>query len=144
MNNYNLTATAPVFAQYASNTTDNYTITKTAHAGIPASSFFDAAEVSGFRKEDFASLLDTSLKTFDRHKKENKKLNPQKSEYILKFIALFKKGEEVFGVLSEFRQWIRKPSFGLGGIVPYDLLPTTGGIDLIMDELNRISHGDLA
>jgi uncharacterized protein (DUF2384 family) len=71
-------------------------------------------------------------------------LNPRNSELILKLILLYKKGIEIFGNTESFNNWVSKPSFGLGSIVPYSLLNTTTGIDLIFEELVRIEFGDLA
>ncbi len=58
--------------------------------------------------------------------------------------ALNQKGESVFGSAHAFRRWMDKPAYGLGGQVPFVLLHTSGGIDLIMDEVTRIEYGDLA
>ena len=112
--------------------------------GIPAKSFFDIAELTGYRREQLAEVFDTSLKTFQRYEREHKKLNPQDSEKVLKITALFQKGEDVFGTLDSFRHWMDKPAYGLGNQLPFDLLHTSGGIDLVMDELIRIEYGDLA
>ncbi|WP_266366045.1 type II RES/Xre toxin-antitoxin system antitoxin [Tellurirhabdus rosea] len=112
--------------------------------GIPAAAFFDIAEQTGYRREQLAEVFDTSVKTFQRYEREDRKLNPQDSEKALKIMALFEKGEELFGSNDHFRRWMDKPAFGLGSQVPFDLLHTSGGIDLIMDELTRIEYGDLA
>jgi putative toxin-antitoxin system antitoxin component (TIGR02293 family) len=112
--------------------------------GVPALLFFDVADQTGYRREQLAEVFDTSLKTFQRYEREARNLNPQDSEKVLKIQSLFAKGEEVFGSLTAFRRWMDKPAFGLGGQVPFSLLHTSGGIDLVMDELVRIEFGDLA
>lgn len=112
--------------------------------GVPALLFFDVADQTGYRREQLAEVFDTSLKTFQRYEREHRKLNPQDSEKVLKIQALFARGTEVFGSLDAFRRWMDKPAFGLGNQVPFSLLHTSGGIDLIMDELIRIDYGDLA
>lgn len=112
--------------------------------GIPATAFFDIADQTGYRREQLAEVFDTSVKTFQRYEKEDRKLNPQDSEKALKIMALFEKGEDIFGNREQFRRWMDKPAFGLGQQMPFDLLHTSGGIDLIMDELIRIEYGDLA
>jgi len=58
--------------------------------------------------------------------------------------ALFQHGEEIFGSISEFRSWFNTPVYGLGNQAPYSLMQTSGGIDLIDDELYRIEFGVLA
>jgi uncharacterized protein (DUF2384 family) len=37
-----------------------------------------------------------------------------------------------------------EPAFGLGNLVPGNLLDTITGIELITEELTRIAYGDLA
>ena len=59
-------------------------------------------------------------------------------------MALFRTGETVFGSAEAFRRWMDKPAYGLGDQVPFELLHTSGGIDLVMDEVVRIAYGDLA
>ena len=43
-----------------------------------------------------------------------------------------------------FNRWLDKPAYGLGNRVPRAFITTVGGINFIIDELNRIAHGDLA
>jgi len=62
----------------------------------------------------------------------------------LKLIVLYRKGVEVFSSITNFNKWLHKPSFGLGKKIPYSLMNTTTGIDLIFEELVRIEYGDLA
>lgn len=112
--------------------------------GIPALLFFNVADQTGYRREQVADVFDTSLKTFQRYEREHRNLNPQDSEKVLKMQALFTLGAEVFGTADAFRRWMDKPAFGLGNQVPFSLLRTSGGIDLILDELTRIEFGDLA
>lgn len=112
--------------------------------GVQAAAFFDMAEQTGYKREQLAQVFDTSLKTFQRYEREQRKLNPQDSEKVLKIGALFQQGNAVFGTADAFRRWMDKPAFGLGNQIPFGLLHTSGGIDLIADELTRIEYGDLA
>ena len=77
-------------------------------------------------------------------KKEEKKLSPQSSEMMLKVMALFQEGKSVFGSITSFKRWLEKPTFGLGGQLPFDLMQTSDGIDLISEQLVRMEYGDLA
>lgn len=123
---------------------DAINIVLTARQGLDAQAFFDLTELSGYSKEQLAVLFDLSLKTLNRYREERKKLSAASSELALKIMLLFRKGAEIFGAIEAFKRWLEKPAFGLGGQLPFDLLHTSGGIDLIMDELARIEHGDLA
>lgn len=128
-----------------------YTLTKNRHdlvsqarKGLKPTIFDDIVNITGFRKEHVAQWLDVSEKTISNYKKENRLLSPTQGEKTLKVIALFKKGESVFGNIELFHQWLEKPAFGLFNEVPLGLMGTSTGIDLIEEELIRIEYGDLA
>ena len=110
---------------------------------VYATAFNDMVAVASYDKDHAAGLLDISYKTVSRYQKEKKKLSALQSEYILKTIALFNKGNKVFGEES-FNRWLDKPAFGLGNKIPRKLVTTVSGINYVIDELNRIAHGDLA
>ena len=115
-----------------------------ANKGVNPQALMDITTISGYNNSQVADLLNISEKTLTRYKSQKKKLNPVNSELALKLISLFKKGEEVFGELSSFKGWLEKPAYGLGNQVPYNLLHTSNGIDLVLEELIRIEYGDLA
>ena len=133
-----------VFSRYKSNIRDLQSIVLSAQKGIQAKAFFDVASLSGIDRNQLAGLLNVSLKTLTRYHQQKKKLSAGKSERVLKLLALYKKGEEIFGNVNEFRKWMNEPAYGLGNMIPVSLLQTSGGIDLTMEELSRIEFGDLA
>ena len=114
-----------------------------AHEGIPAYAFNDVTELFGYR-ERIAGLLNVSIKTMKRYQDQKKKLDASSSEMLLKLVAIFAKGVEVFGERSAFLRWLEKPAYGLGKNIPFNLMKTSDGIDLVMEELIRIEYGDLA
>lgn len=79
-----------------------------------------------------------------RYMKEKKRLNSLNSEQILKIFSLYQKGEEVFGDIESFNKWLRKPAYGLGERIPYELLTTISGIELILAEITAIEYGDFS
>jgi putative toxin-antitoxin system antitoxin component (TIGR02293 family) len=115
-----------------------------AASGVPASAIFDLIQLTHLNKSFFAGMLNLSTKTLDRYRQGEKRLNPASSELMLKLFSLFKKGEHIFGNSTEFQHWIEKPAYGLAYKVPKELMQTSAGIDLIIDELIRIEYGDLA
>ncbi|MEX0662866.1 MAG: antitoxin Xre/MbcA/ParS toxin-binding domain-containing protein [Balneolaceae bacterium] len=133
-----------VVVKYNASQTDSYNLVNQAQEGISINAFFDLIEVSGLSNQELANLLDVSFKTIQRYQKEEKKLSALNSEQLLKMITLYQKAEEVFGEISSFNRWLRKPAQGLGGQHPLNLMQTPGGIDLIYDELMRIEYGALA
>jgi putative toxin-antitoxin system antitoxin component (TIGR02293 family) len=133
-----------IFSRYEKSIKDLFTIVVEARKGVNATAFFDVVSISGIDRNKLADLMNVSLKTLLRYRQQNKKLSATKSERVLKLIALYKKGEEIFGSGSEFHKWMEEPSYGLGNMIPFDLMHTSGGIDLITEELKRIEFGDLA
>jgi putative toxin-antitoxin system antitoxin component (TIGR02293 family) len=113
-------------------------------AEVYVTRFFDIAQMSGYKKEELAEVMDSSLKTFTRYKDQNKKLSQTEGEKVLKMQILFQWGKDVFGNMDSFRQWMDKPAYGLGGRVPFDLMKTITGIDLIINELKNIAYGNLS
>lgn len=115
-----------------------------ARNGVGAEAFFDALEVTGFPREKLSEILDISVKTIQRYKKQGKKLNAISSELLLKLFMLYGKGEELFGSIVDFNRWLEKPAYGLANEHPASLMHTSGGMDVIMEELYRIEYGALA
>jgi len=136
--------TKSVLHTYEKHLEDRYWMVEEAAAGIPASALFDLINLTHLNKSFIAGMLNLSTKTLDRYRQGEKRLNPASGELMLKLFSLFKKGEEIFGNSDEFQKWIETPAYGLGNKVPKELMQTSAGIDLIMDELIRIEYGDLA
>ncbi|MFD1470468.1 antitoxin Xre/MbcA/ParS toxin-binding domain-containing protein [Hymenobacter caeli] len=123
---------------------DPYALVMAARAGVPAKTAFDVAGILQLRADELADLLHTTTKTLRTYREAKKRLNPAASEQVLKLLALARRGEEVFGSPAAFRRWLSKPAYGLGAQVPLALLETSGGIDLVTEEIDRIAYGDLA
>lgn len=112
--------------------------------GLKAKAAFDFITVSGFTPDEFKQTFKTTVKTIQNYYTKDIKLDAAISEKLLKSFALFKLGIEVFGTATDFAAWLRVPAFGLGNQVPFELMDTITGINLIEDELSRIAYGDLA
>ncbi|MEO6167844.1 MAG: antitoxin Xre/MbcA/ParS toxin-binding domain-containing protein [Chitinophagales bacterium] len=137
-------AHSSIFLRYDKSIRDLFTIVVEAKKGVNARAFFDVVSISGIDRNKLADLMNVSLKTLLRYKQQNKKLSATKSERVLKLIALYKKGNEIFGDTHAFRRWVEKPAYGLGSMTPIELMHTSGGIDLIQEELSRIEFGEVA
>lgn len=134
-----------LFSKYEKTLKDDYSIMLNSKKGLGANAFFDLVIMTGLDKNKLAEdIFQISLKTINRYRNDKKKLNPRNSEMILKMMALYKKGIEIFGGLDSFNNWLIKPSFGIGNEIPYRIMNTSTGIDLILEELIRIEYGDLA
>lgn len=123
---------------------DSFSLVMAAREGVMAKVAFEVADLLQLHLNQMADLLHTTTKTLQTYRQNKKKLSPAHSEQTLKLLALQLKGKEVFGASDAFRRWLEKPAYGLDGEVPLTLLETSGGIDLVMEELERIAYGDLA
>ncbi|MGB3585876.1 MAG: antitoxin Xre/MbcA/ParS toxin-binding domain-containing protein [Tunicatimonas sp.] len=134
-----------LFSKYESTIKDDYAIVLNSLKGMKVNVFFDLASIAGLKKQQLADeIFRVSLKTITRYQKDNKRFDPRNSELALKLIVLYKKGVEIFGETQSFNRWLNKPAFGLGDQIPYQLMNTSTGIDLILEELIRIEFGATA
>lgn len=129
---------------YEGNLKDRLSLIRKAKNGIEAKYVLMILKYYNFKKDFIADMLNLSTKTLDRYTKENRKLNPNDSELVIKLIILYKKGIEIFGEKSSFVNWLNKAAFGLGNLKPAEIINTSEGIDLIIEELGRIEYGDLS
>ena len=111
-----------------------------ARKGIKPKWFFELSETIGMPEKKLALLINISSRTIHNYKELQKPLDPVQSEHLLKLIALYGKGEYIFGNMDEFNYWLQKP-FWNSKERPIDWLTTPGGVDLVMDEMGRLSHG---
>jgi putative toxin-antitoxin system antitoxin component (TIGR02293 family) len=123
---------------------DSFSLVMAAHRGIPAEIAFRIGADLLLHQDQLAQILHVSVKTLRAYAQANKKLDPPSSEQVLKLHAMHLKGEEVFGTSQAFGNWLQKPAHGLEGQVPLMLLQTSEGIDLIIEELERIAYGDFS
>ena len=115
-----------------------------AKAGISSHAISDFITVSGKPVDEVATLLYVTPRTVRNYQNENKNLPVLQSEQLLKLYSLYDKGIESFGNLEAFNSWLSKDAFGLQNQTPDSLLLTSTGINMVMDELTRIQHGDFA
>ena len=116
-----------------------FAIVFSARKGIKPKVFYDFADSIKMPEKRLALLLNLSSRTISNYKELQKNLEPVQSEHLLKLIALFGKGEETFGNIDEFNYWLQKP-FWNAKEKPIDWLITPGGVDLVLDELDRLAH----
>ncbi len=111
--------------------------------GLKAQALDDFEVLSGLSKQMMARFMHVTSRSLSRYLEDNRTLDAAKSETLLKLMALYQKGTEVFGSKEEFNRWLSRPSVGLAKHVPFDLMETSSGIDLIDEELDRIAYGDV-
>ena len=115
-----------------------------AKEGVNARAIARLADLLDVSQKQAAEFFHFSERTLRDYVKSDKLLDTDSSEKIIKMFSLYLFGISVFENPKGFINWLFKPSFGLGNRVPADLLYSSGGIDLVYDELSRIEYGDFA
>jgi putative toxin-antitoxin system antitoxin component (TIGR02293 family) len=142
--NIHLLAEPEVLYGYQPFYSNTISLLNSAKRGLNAKAALDFLSLSGFTQFEFQETFKTTVKTIQNHFTRKLKLDAALSEKLLKSFALFDKGTEIFGSADAFHQWLMAPAYGLGNQTPFDLMDTITGIQLIEEELTRISFGDLA
>jgi putative toxin-antitoxin system antitoxin component (TIGR02293 family) len=122
------------------NIMSNHALVFSARKGLKTRVFYDFADTIQMPEKNLASLINLSARTISNYKEKRKSLEPLYSEHLLKLIVLFEKGEEIFGNLDEFNYWLKKP-FWNSVQKPIDWIVTSGGVDLVMEEIDKLSQG---
>jgi putative toxin-antitoxin system antitoxin component (TIGR02293 family) len=118
----------------------NFAIVVSARKGLQPKVFYDFAEAIKMSERNLAALINLSSRTISNYKESQKKLDPLYGEHLLKLIALFEKGEQIFGNVDEFNYWLQKP-FWNSSEKPSDWLGTGGGVDVLSEELDKLAQG---
>lgn len=111
-----------------------------ASEGISKSDFLSIVAVTGLNLTEFSSFLPVNKRTIEKVK-DRELLSPAVSDRVLQIASLYRIGENVFGELSMFREWMQSPLIALGGKKPIAFMTNDTGISIIRDLLGRIEHG---
>ena len=121
--------------------TDEVSIVYSARKGVRPATFYLFSSSIEMPEKNLAALLNVHPRTINNYRDNNKPLNPVEGEHLLKLIYLFSTGEEVFGSIAQFTQWLNT-SDSAKKEKPIEWLATPGGVDLVTDEVARLSHGN--
>lgn len=111
--------------------------------GVPKKALDHLMKITGITAGEIEQIIKTSGRTLRRYT-ATQKLNPEQSERVIELAKLYSRGEEVFGSMDTFKEWMDHTIIALGNQKPKTYLDTSLGIDLLMDELGRIENGILA
>ncbi len=111
-----------------------------ARRGLATRIFYDFAEAIKMPEKILAGIINLSARAISNYNQKRKVLEPIYSEHLLKLIALYEKGERIFGNVDEFNYWLRKP-FWNAQETPLEWIITPGGVDLLTEELLKLEHG---
>ncbi len=122
------------------NLSNSHAIVFSARKGLKPKIFYDFAEAVKKPEKILANILNLSARTISNYKEQRKVLEPVYGEHLLKLISLFEKGESIFRNIDEFNYWLKKP-FWNSPETPLDWINTPGGVDLVMEELDKLAQG---
>lgn len=89
-------------------------------------------------------IFQVTPKTLNSYRVSDKDLPMHIRELSIKIKVLYNKGKVLFGTVDKFNEWLFKPSYGLAGLTPIDLLNSVTGIEMVSDELVSIEFGATA
>lgn len=95
---------------------------------------------STLSRKQVSKLIHVSERTLQRYSPD-KTMDINSSERLIELTRLFHKGINVFNDKEKFITWLNRPNKSLANSKPIDLMETSIGIDLVLDELLRIEHG---
>lgn len=108
--------------------------------GLHRNSVSSFIKHSSLTTKQVSKLIHVSERTLQRYSPD-KTIDINSSERLIELTRLFHKGIEVFNEKEKFIVWLNRPNKALANSKPLDLIETSIGIDLVMDELLRIEHG---
>ena len=87
-------------------------------------------------EREFEFVLPVSISSMQKKDVYGK----ETSERIYELAKLYGLGYEVFDSREDFKTWLMTPSPALGGKVPFELLDSSFGFDMVENEILRIQH----
>ncbi|MDT0649078.1 type II RES/Xre toxin-antitoxin system antitoxin [Autumnicola edwardsiae] len=91
---------------------------------------------TGSTEKEFEHILPASISSMQKRSVYGK----ETSERIYELARLFGLGYEVFDSKEDFKQWLMTPSKTLGGKIPFELLDSSFGFEMVENEIVRIQY----
>lgn len=122
---------------------NRFDLIKLSRKGLSLKNLFSILEYTSLTVKDLAKIIPLSERQLQRYSKDQI-LRTDISVQLLQILELYSRGYEVFGSREKFRKWMEHSNIALSSIKPIELLDTSFGIQLILDEIGRIEHGIVA
>jgi putative toxin-antitoxin system antitoxin component (TIGR02293 family) len=90
----------------------------------------------GSTEKEFEYILPASISSLQKKAVYNK----ETSERIYELARLFGLGYEVFDSRDDFKDWLMTPSRSLGNKKPFELLDSSFGFEMVVNEITRIQY----
>lgn len=118
----------------------SYAYLKALKDGLPYRSVQSFINHSTLSKSQVSKLIHVSERTLQRNSPD-RIMDINTSERLLQLTRLFLKGIDVFNDKEKFIMWTNRQNKSLAYTKPLELMETTLGMELVLDELIRIEHG---
>lgn len=108
--------------------------------GLPAKALRDLVADKVVSLADVARVVGPR-RTIDRRLKENKRLSPEESDRLARFLTILALASGIFGDRAAAMRWLGAPKRRFEGKSPLDLLKTHAGTRLVEDVLQQARFG---
>jgi putative toxin-antitoxin system antitoxin component (TIGR02293 family) len=113
-------------------------------AGFPAHLVQAVRQTFDLQDRSLEVLLNASISTLDRRRREQKNLDPVASERLDRIAAVCNMADEVFESQEAAAQWMSNPNKALGGSAPIMLCDTEIGAKQVRRVLHALEYGGAA
>lgn len=104
--------------------------------GVKKADWKDLIQFTGSTEKEFENILPASISSMQKKAVYDK----ETSERIYELAKLFGLGYEVFDTKEDFKQWLMTPSRSLGNKIPFELLDSSFGFEMVENEIVRIQY----
>ena len=109
--------------------------------GLPVSILDNGTKMLGVNKTEFSQLIVANLRSVQRKQQTSGKLSPTSSEHALLLAELVLLADEYFKDREETLRWLNRPSLAFGNCSPLSVCDTVTGINMAMEEINKMKYG---
>jgi len=104
--------------------------------GVKKTDWKQLIHFTGSTEKEFEHILPASISSMQKKSVYGK----ETSERIYELARLFGLGYEVFDSKEEFKKWLMTPSRTLGNKIPFELLDSSFGFEMVENEIVRIQY----
>lgn len=104
--------------------------------GVKKTDWKQLLQYTDSTEKEFESILPASISSMQK----NTIYNKETSERIYELARLFGLGYDVFDTKNDFKNWLMTPSKTLGNKIPFELLDSSFGFEIVENEIVRIQY----
>lgn len=104
--------------------------------GVKKSDWKQLIQYTDSTEKEFEHILPASISSMQKKTVYGK----ETSERIYELARLFGLGYEVFDSKEDFKKWLMTPSKTLGNKIPFELLDSSFGFEMVENEIIRIKY----